>query len=99
MRRQEQRLKAARAEEAPDTDASLASWRKNFKGIDTAFLHGCLTWSESAWQQKPSRRFTIVAKHDVKNEFNQRRLAEVHFAEFDFRCGPGSFRLSKILYQ
>ena len=69
-------MKAARSEEAAETDASLALWRINFQRINAAFLAGrSVARSEIARQQKPSRRFAIVAKHEIERKICERRFA------------------------
>src|SRR6266513_1450884 len=88
MRRQEQSLKAARAEELTDDDASLAARRKYFQGVNAAFrANRCICGSKIARQQEPSRRRSVVAQSDIEIEFSKRRLAESHFTKLDFCRG------------
>src|SRR2546425_10732179 len=89
MRRQEQSLKAARAQEVTDDDTSLATRRKNFQSVDAAFrANRCGRGSKIARQQEPSCRRSVVAQPDIEIEFGQWRLAESHFPKL--HCGRGA---------
>jgi len=85
MRWQQQRLKATGPKKVAKHDSTLSSRRKDFERIDTTdgrnpgFLR-----IKVARDQEPSWLGAIVAQHDVKHEFDQRRCAVAHFVELNF---------------
>src|SRR5205085_11471133 len=91
MRRQEQSLKAARAEEVTDDNASLAARRKYFQSVNAAFrANRCVCGSKIARQQERSCRRSVVAQPDIEIELSQRRRAESHFTKLDSSRGAGT---------
>src|SRR2546428_13215390 len=91
MQRQEQSLKAARAQKVTDDNAALAARRKYFQSVNATFrANRCGCGSKIARQQEPPCRRSVVAQPDIEIEFGQRWLAESHFTKLDFCRGAGT---------
>src|SRR5437588_13103616 len=91
MRRQEQSLKAARAQKMTDDRASVAVRRQYFQSVNAAFrANRCVCGSKIARQQEPSCRRSVVAQPDIEIELSQRRRAESHFTKLEGSRGAGT---------
>src|SRR5215212_3840763 len=85
MRGQQQRLKTTGPKKMAKHNPTLSSRRKDFERIDTTDKRepGFLR-IKGARDQEPSWLGAIIAQHDVKHEFDQRRCAKAHFVELNF---------------